>query len=615
MRHLPRRLTAWLAAGALWLTALAPGAHAAGSFKKLVGDVQVRPVKAGRPLAVPFITWGGDMATFYANGGLRTKPGTIFAKQGLDFQLEAGDDFVGQVRNYLSGKSPYLRGTYRMMGMAAETINADPRTQGVVVMQMTWSAGDHMVVRSGIKSVAGLRGKTVVLQQGGPHVGMFDDVLKSAQLGWDDVKVIFVDELTGPGGPAERFRKDPNIAACFAISPDMIGLTGGLRATGTGAEGTVKGSRVLVSTAELSRSIADVYVCRKDYFDANKDQVRRFVAGYLKASEEVLALKKKFEASGSDRYMNLLKMSQDIYGKDVLPTLEDDAHGLLSDCTLVGYPGNVAFFEKSGNLSGFDAFQDAASKLATSRGYASSWSNLAKPGFDYKSGAFLDYLEHTALESKEAFRAEAVLSEIEALSTGELDDRTILSFTISFEPNQNDFSDSRYAKDFQRVIELANKFGNAVIAVRGHSDPTKTLVELVKAGLKKGVLRRSGSGRSSRYSLKGRPLDLGDTTRLIQAIEAGAFDGVPDHNPRKIMQAAANLSRKRAAEVRKSVVQYASTRGLELDLSQIQPVGVGIREPFVAQPRSMADARQNMRVEFLLMRVDAEVSSSSDFDY
>ena len=46
-----------------------------------------------------------------------------------------------------------------------------------------------------------------------------------------------------------------------------------------------------------------------------------------------------------------------------------------------------------------------------------------------------------------------------------------------------------------------------------------------------------------------------------------------------------------------------------------QPVGVGIREPFVAQPRSMADARQNMRVEFLLMRVDAEVSSSSDFDY
>lgn len=615
MRRLTRRLAAFAGAAALALGGLAPAGFAAGSFAKLVGKTTVKPVQAGKPLTVPYITWGGDMATFYANGGPRTKPGSIFAKQGLDFRLQAGDDFVQQVRDYVAGKSPYLRGTFRMMGMAAETINADPRTQGVVVMQMTWSAGDHLVVRGGLKSVTQLKGKTVVLQQGGPHVGMFDDVLKSAKLGWSDVKVVFVKELTGPGGPAERFRKDPNIAACFAISPDMLGLTGGLRSTGSGAEGTVKGARVLVSTAELSRSIADVYVCRKDYFEANKDEVRRFVAGYMKASEEVLALKKQFESSGSQAYMDLLKMSQDIYGKDVLPTLEDDAHGLLSDCTMVGYPGNVAFFEKAGNLTGFDAFQRAAADLATSQGYATRWANLAKPGFDYKAGAFVDYLEHTALESREGFRAEAVLSEIEALSSGELDDRTIVSFTISFEPNQNVFGGARYKGDFQRVIELANKYGNAVIAVRGHSDPTKTLVELVKAGLKKGVLKKSGSGRGSRYSLKGRPLDLADTERLIKAIEAGAFDGVQGHNPREVMQAAANLSRKRAAAVRKAVIGYAKDNGLELDVSQIQPVGVGIREPFVAQPRSMADARQNMRVEFLLMRVDAEVNAASDFDY
>ena len=49
----------------------------------------------------------------------------------------------------------------------------------------------------------------------------------------------------------------------------MVGLCGGLRNTGT-AEGTVK-APALVSTAELSRSIADVYVCRKDFYDANKN--------------------------------------------------------------------------------------------------------------------------------------------------------------------------------------------------------------------------------------------------------------------------------------------------------------------------------------------------------
>ena len=36
----------------------------------------------------------------------------------------------------------------------------------------------------------------------------------------------------------------------------------------------------------MSRSIADVYVCRKDYYDANRPTVTKFVSGYLQAVEE-----------------------------------------------------------------------------------------------------------------------------------------------------------------------------------------------------------------------------------------------------------------------------------------------------------------------------------------
>ena len=32
----------------------------------------------GKALRVPFILWGGDMATFFGNGGLRTLEGSIF---------------------------------------------------------------------------------------------------------------------------------------------------------------------------------------------------------------------------------------------------------------------------------------------------------------------------------------------------------------------------------------------------------------------------------------------------------------------------------------------------------------------------------------------------------
>lgn len=594
-----------------------PNGHGAEQrFTDLVGNAPIGGVTQTSPLLVPFITWGGDTATFYANGGLTTQPGTIFQKQGLNLQLTPGDDFVQQVKDYRAGKTPFLRGTFHMIGQASEAIGSDPRTKGVVILQMTWSAGDHMIVRPHIKTVADLKGKTIALQQGGPHVGMLNDILKTAKLSWDDIRPVWAKDLTASdNSPPELFRRRNDIDACFGITPDMIGLCGGLQQTGTGAEGTVSGARVLVSTAELSRSIADVYVCRKDFYDANKPLINKFVAGYLKACEELVELKKLYETSGSPAFQTLLELTQSIYGTQTIPTLED-AYGLIADCTFVGYPGNVTFFTQSGNLHGFEAFQQSALDLAVTRGYASERMGLLPSGLDYQSPVFLDYLTKTKVERGERFRAEAVLSEIEALSSGgALDDRTILSFTINFEPNQESFSAVQYGGEFQRVVEVADKFGNAAIAIRGHADPTKTLLDLVRAGMKKGVLKRVGSQGDYAYSLNGRPVDLNSTGEITRLIESGAFDGVPDMNPRETMQAALNLSRLRAEAVRDSIVEYAQSKGLHFDKSQIQPVGVGIREPFVAKPRNLDEAKKNMRVEFRVVRVAAEATKASDFDF
>ena len=593
-------------------------AMAEDNFQSIVGPVKVGAVTQLSPLEVPYITWGGDVATFHANGGLTTKKDSIYNKLGLNIKLVPGDNFIQQVRDYMSGKTPFLRGTFHMIGLASEMIASDPRTKGVVIVQMTWSAGDHCVARKEIKTVKDLKGKSVALQKCGPHIGMLDDILKTSGLGWDDIKVVWADDLTAsPSSPAEMFRKNPSIDACFVISPDMIGLTGGLQNTGSGAEGTVAGARVLVSTAELSRSIADVYVCRKDFYDQNRETVSKFVAGYLKACEDVIDLKKQYEAKGSQSYLDLLKMAQDIYGKQTIPTLEEDAHGLICDCTFVGYPGNVAFFNQKDNMHGFESFQKSALDLATSRGYAKVRSGLIPSGLEWNSSLFTDLLTKTQAGKKDKFRAEAVIDEIESLSSGgKLDDRTIYSFTINFKPNQSDFTVVEYGADFQKVMELADKYGNAVVAIRGHADPTKTLVDLINAGMKKGILVRSGSKSTGyKYSLNGKPLDLEATKTICELIEKGELDGVPESNPREVMQAALNLSRKRAEAVRDSIIEYAKSKGVEIDKSQIQPLGVGIREPFIAKPANMAEAEQNMRVEFRILRVTAEAMQQSDFDY
>jgi len=594
-----------------------PNIQAQGQdFRASIGSPAIGPVSKSKQLQLPYITWGGDVATFHANGGLQTTQGSIFAQQGLSFDMQPADDFAQQIRDYMSGKSPFLRGTFRMMGLASEIIGKDPRTKGVVILQMTWSAGDHLVARQGLKTLSDLKGKTIAIQQGGPHVGMLDDILKTAQLSWSDIRLIWAKDLTGSSdSPAEILRNNPAVDACFAITPDMLGLCGGIDATGTGAEGTIQGAHVLVSTAELSRSIADVYVCRKDFFDANRDLIDKFVAGYLKGCEELIDLKNKYEAGGSAEYERILTMAQNIYGKEVIPVLEE-GHGLVSDCTFALYPGNVNFFTQQGNLTGFESFQQSALNLAVSQGYAKEKMGLLPSGLNYQSDRFLKYLTKTTMERGERFRAEAVLEEIELLSSGgELDEKTILSFTINFEPNQTGFSAVRYGAEFQRVIESSQRFGNAVIAIRGHSDPTKTLLDLIKAGSQKGILKRSGSSGNYRYSLRGRPLDLEATRDLVSLIEAGSFDGASDHNPRETMQAALNLSKQRAVEVLKAITDYASSKGVEMDASQIQPVGVGIREPFVAKPSNLNEAKQNMRVEFRIIRVPAEATNASDFDF
>ncbi len=586
-------------------------------FSTSTGSVKVGNVGSGT-IQVPYIFWGGDVATFYANGGLSTQPNSIFAKQGIQMNLVAGDDFVQQVKDYISGKSPFLRCTMGMLAQASSVIGNDPRTKPVVFLQLTWSKGDHLVVKSGIKTLSDLRGKTIAIQSRGPHVDFLDIVLKSANLSISDVNILWCKDISGSGdSPVSAFKSQSKVDAAFVITPDMLGITGGLQNTGSGVEGTVKGARVVASTSEFSRAIADVYVCRKDFFDANRDLVTKFAAGYMKACEDIVEMQKAYSTKGSKEYTSVLQMAQNIYGKQNLPTLDEDAAGLLADAVFVGYPGNVVFFTEENNPIGFEAKSKEVIDLALASGSATIRSGFFAASFDYNSKHFVGYLKDTSVSHGERFRGEAIQKEIEDLSSGSnLDDRTLVSFTIQFEPNQNTFNTDVYGPEFKRVVEILSKAGNAVIIVRGHSDPTKTLADVVKAGLSKGTLKQSGSSGRYSYSFEGSSFDLSNTKSVLEYIEKGGFDGAPNGiNPRETAQQALNLSRQRAEAVKKSIISFAKEKTLQLDASQIQPVGVGIREPFIAKPKNAGEAAQNMRVEFRLVRVDAEPTKSGDFDF
>lgn len=602
----------------LLLMLVATPVMAQQKFSEIVGPVGVESVKPGVP-EFRWLTWGGDVATFHANGSATaTAPNSIFAKSGLNIKLAKGDDFVQQVRDYMSGKIPVLRGTFDQLGMASEVLNSDPRTKPVVFLQLTWSAGDHIVARENIKSINDLvspvSGKKtrIAVQQGGPHPGFIHAILQTALVKKDHVEIVFVQDLTGPKGPAELFRKDPTIDAACVITPDMLGLCGGQDQKGTGSEGTVKGAHVVVSTQQMSRAIPDVYAARADWYAANGPTVEKFVAGYLKACEEVVLLRKNFNDTNklSPEYRKLLTTAQSTFGKDVIPTLEVDGHGLLLDALFVGLPGQVAFFEDKGNLNGYDAKAKSACDFAVEWGYASNRFGFTPGNLNYQQIATLAGIQYTAPKKTDRIIAEAV----DLNPDSNLDERTLFTFSINFEPNQNDFTVEQYGDKFQQAVKAASDYKGAVIAIRGHADPTKVLVDLIKAGIAKGVIKRTGEVGAYKYYFNGKELDLTSTDSIVKLIEAGGFDGV-NPSPRETMQAALNLSDVRAQAVKLAIGRFAETAKANLDLTQIRPLGVGIQEPLVARPRNVEEAKKNMRVEFRIIKVPAEAIKASDFDY
>lgn len=547
--------------------AAAPQYVNAPPLAEVLAGAKVGEVGAGT-VQVPLITWGGDIATILANGNAaRTRPGSLFAQEGLDFNLVREDVFARQLEAYLAGRSPYLRGTIGMVNMAAEAASRDPRTRPVVVYQMTWSAGgDALVVKSGIGSARDLKGKTIALQAYGPHVDYMTKVLGDAGLSPADVQLKWLPDLTGTANTPMAALQQRDVDAAFVIIPDALVLTSG-GSVGTGAEDSVKGARILLSTKTANRIIADVYAVRADYLQKNRKAVEGFVHALMLGEEQLRERVRARAARGAD-YKATMSAAAELLldSKGALA----DAEGLYADAEFVGHRGNVDFFANAQyprNLATLTGeVQSAFAALKLLRGKTA----LADAGWDYPR--LRQGLSDTGPAAAQRFdQAQVATVVTRKQQQGTLKEGELFAFEIFFQPNQNSFSAELYQNDFKKVMDLASTYGGALITVEGHSDPMAYLSDK-KAGKPEVLLGR-------------------------------------------VKQAAKNLSLSRAVAVRDSVIGYARQKGISLDESQFAVVGHGIAQPRnglcgqePCAPKNEREWRDNMRVEFRILQVEAEAS-------
>jgi ABC-type nitrate/sulfonate/bicarbonate transport system substrate-binding protein/outer membrane protein OmpA-like peptidoglycan-associated protein len=524
---------------------------------------RLKPVEASTKL-VYVITWGGDVSIVYG-----VQEG-LFRAEGLDVTLRLENDFAKQVQAVLDGKTPYLRGTMGMINAAAEVFKA-AGTDLVVIVQLTWSTGgDTMTVRPSIRTPSDLPGKTIALQLYGPHMDYMANILRNAGIRPAQVTPRWLKELTLPTYDTQgtivdavsAFAADDKVDAVMAISPDALKFTSG-GTVGTGAEGSVKGARILLSTKTASRIIADVYAVRKDYFEANRAPVQKFVHALLRSQEaltELLANK----AAQQAKYRQILATSADLLLG--APQATADVESMLGDCEFVFHTGNVAFFTGVGTTRTLSTLTEEIQPAFIEMGLMTQRVSLPSAGWDYNQLAGgLKHTREVAASKFDPARAQQAVERQLAVEPGAWEtEGTLFVIEIAFDPNQSVFAEDRYAKDYEKALHITQTYGGALVVIEGHSDP------------------------------------LG----LLQSQQKGERTEVLD----QMRQVAKNLSLARANAVRSSFLQYSKDHGMHIDPSQFIAIGRGVEAPKFNPPRTKEEWAANRRVRFVIKQVESELT-------
>lgn len=526
---------------------------------------------------LPQILWGADMTVLYANGlKADTQRGSVLDKEGWNVNLAVVNSVVEQAESYISGETPFFRGTLDQVALLNDLVYSDESLRPVVLQQLSWSkGGDNLVVKPGINNVQDLKGKTIAIMAYGPHVYFMHRVLQSGGLDISNVNIVWTQNLDGDSSPFSAFY-DNSVDAAFMITPDALAIVEG--------DNAISGADILFSTRQADKFVADVYAVRSDYYEANKDKLRDFVHSYFLAHEAVGELVKGKNTRGAEYTKWLTASSEQLMGT---PDLVEDMEGLFLDANHTGFAENVSFFTNDRDARNFDRLSAEINSALSSMDLISGNNPIAKADWNWEE--LRKGLKHTDQVVVPKFNRQAVSKVVaEMQARGTLEDGQFLREQVYFEVGSANFlfNQNLHGAIFDKVIDDANSYSGALIIVEGHSDPAHYLISKLK-------------------------------------------HKVPLKTLKRIRQKARDLSRQRAEEVRSAIIEYArDVRGVDINETQFEVVGYGIDNPetgvcngepckvnLKGQAAKEAYAK-NRRAVISFTTIEAEVEvSADDFDF
>ena len=404
----------------------------------------------------PINVWIGWLPIVAANNGFAPNEGSVFYKKfGFKVNLKLIDDPVVARDAFASGDSHILWGTLDMMVLFAPELMKDSRTAPRIFQQIDWSnGGDGIVVRSHIASARDLKGKTIVYAQNSPSQYFINNLLLNSGIQPSEVNHKYTATAFEA---AAAFVADSSIDACVSWAPDIYNIPE-----------KVKGTRILTTTAEANKLIADVWAARADFAKDHPEIIDGLVAGIFEGMRML-----KDDTVKARAFQSMAEG----YGMAV-----DEVKGMEADAHITNFAENKEFFLNSNSPANFER---------TWKNITFVYKELGLIGTPTRFDEVLDFSVIKKLEDQGTFKdmKDEYITQFVPTSYNKLAaEKPILTQTIriNFYPNSaniyeprhddvgnaiaNTLYDPSVTGTLEKVARLAGQYERAVVAVVGHTD-------------------------------------------------------------------------------------------------------------------------------------------------
>jgi NitT/TauT family transport system substrate-binding protein len=230
-----------------------------------------------RPVRVALSQWPGHMALVVGAGGLRTQPGSIAAREGLDLEIVFIEDAPGKNKALQTGDVDFVWETVDELPIALSGYRAK-NIEAKAFLQIDWSrGGDACVATKEVQKVEDILGRKSAVLMFSPDHTVFEFMITNSRLTREQVTEV---------RKSTKFSMDDFTYARLLFEKKEIDVACLWEPDVTLALASRPGAHRLFSTADATELVADTLFARKDFLDQHQDIAQKLARTWFAAAAE-----------------------------------------------------------------------------------------------------------------------------------------------------------------------------------------------------------------------------------------------------------------------------------------------------------------------------------------